>query len=314
MQSELLSPVFIVGPLRSGTTLLRLLVGNHPDILGIGEFEEAVSQAKISGWPDIRDFHSYLRNDRAFQDHGYTIDESLNYEELVKSFLAQAFVRDPKPIVSASIHSNFNLLPKLWPEARYIHLLRDPRDVSRSCIGMGWVGNVWKGSEYWVGPEQRWDELCAQVHDSKRLDIRYESLVKDPEASLKEICEFLKVEYSDEMLNIDEISTYSKPNSCFSEQWKTKLTSEEVILVEARCHQLMKARGYKLNSEDIKAPSPAKRIYLELQNRLYRWSFNIERWGFKLWLKYNLFKRFGPKSRFEKMQSEVNNVKRSYLK
>ena len=314
MQSELLSPVFIVGPLRSGTTLLRLLVGNHPDILGMGEFEEAVSQATISGWPDIRDFHRYLRNDRAFQDHGYAIDESLNYEELVKSFLAQAFFREPKPIVSASIHSNFNLLPKLWPNARYIHLLRDPRDVARSCIGMGWVGNVWHGSEYWIEPEQRWDDLCRKVNGTNRLEVRYESLVEDPEACLKKICDFLKVEYTDEMLNIDKISTYSRPSASFREQWRTKLTEEDIQLVEVRCHNLMKSRGYALHSKKTKGPNIAKIISLKLQNRIYRWTFNIKRWGLKLWLTYNLAKRFGPKTKFEKLQNEVNNIKRVYLK
>lgn len=314
MQSELLSPVFIVGPLRSGTTLLRLLVGNHPNILGIGEFEEAVSQAKVGEWPAIKDFHLYLRNDRAFQDHGYTIDETLNYEDLVKSFLAQAFDRDPKSIVSASIHSNFDLLPKLWPEARYIHLLRDPRDVARSCIGMGWVGNVWQGSEYWIEPEQRWDNLCEEVDESKRLEVRYESLVKDPKACLQRICDFLEVEYTDEMLNIDKISTYSKPSSSFSEQWKTKLTEEEIQLVEERCHHLMKTRGYALHSKEIKGPNFARVISLKLQNRMYRWTFNINRWGFRLWFEYNLAKRFGTKSRLEKLQNEVNSIKRLHLK
>ena len=53
------SPIFIVGPLRSGTTLLRLLVGNHPDIYGIGEFEYSVSQAKGNSWPAIHQFHDF---------------------------------------------------------------------------------------------------------------------------------------------------------------------------------------------------------------------------------------------------------------
>jgi hypothetical protein len=47
------SPVFVVGPLRSGTTLLRLLLDHHPEINMFGEFEGAVSQAVGDDWPDL---------------------------------------------------------------------------------------------------------------------------------------------------------------------------------------------------------------------------------------------------------------------
>ncbi len=308
------APVFVVGPLRSGTTLLRLLLAHHSEIGGIGEFEESVSQAVGDDWPDVEEYRRFLSNDRMFSQANYAVDPSLSYEQLVHSFLSQAWARDPQPILSGAVHSRFELLPKLWPKARFIHLLRDPRDVARSCIGMGWVGNAYAGAPYWNRPEWRWNQLRHAVPAEQLHEVRYEELVSDPEGVLSGICEFLGVAYEPGMLAIDQDTTYSRPDASLSEQWRHRLTAREVELVESRCEALMRERGYELVNQHPRPPSRLEVIKLFVQSRLYRWRFHINRWGFSTWLQFNIAKRTGPRFWREAMRTRVNAIRQANLK
>lgn len=313
-QALLEQPFFIVGPLRSGTTLLRLLVDHHPQINCFGEFEGAVSQAVGNQWPVMADYHNFVEHDRQTQAYRFTVDKTLDYVGLVKSFLAQQYARDPGKIIGASIHSRMDMLPQLWPEARFIHLLRDPRDVARSCIGMGWVGNVHEGARYWRKPEEHWDLLTRTVDASRRMTVRFEDLVLDPEKELTRICEFLGVNFDAAMLNIDKDTTYSPPSLSFAGQWRNKLSSKEVAWVEYQCQDLMYSRGYTTETVDPRPPSPLDRFGIFLQNRLYRIGYNVRKYGLLNWLLYVTSKRFGITSLRNRVQERINLIDVKYLK
>ena len=59
-------------------------------------------------------------------------------------------------------------LTRIWPDARFIHLVRDPRDVARSVIPMGWAGNTWVGVERWMEAERLWDRVRSSLPNSSR--------------------------------------------------------------------------------------------------------------------------------------------------
>lgn len=312
--SLLEEPFFIVGPLRSGTTLLRLLVDHHPQINCFGEFEGAVSQAVGSQWPAMETYHNFVLHDRQTQAYGFTVDKTLDYVSLVKSFLAQLYARDPGKIIGASVHSRMDMLPRIWPEARFIHLLRDPRDVARSCIGMGWVGNVHEGAQYWQKPEEHWDLLARTVDASRRMVVRFEDLVVDPEKELGRICEFLGLQYDPVMLDIDKDTTYSPPSLKFAGQWQDKLSAKEIAWVEYQCKDLMHDRGYPLATPDPRAPSRLDRFKIFLQNRLFRIRFNVKRYGLSNWLLYVISKRLGYTPLRNRVQQRINLIDVKYLK
>lgn len=146
------------------------------------------------------------------------MNKSLTYQELVGDFLAQHAAKTTKSILGAAVHSRFDLLPRLWPNARFIHMLRDPRDVARSAIFQGWVGHVYFGARYWLEAEQRWSSLVTALLEHQRTEVRYEELVYRPEAELSKLCEFLGVAYDPAMLSYDRDSTYSKPNPALAGQ------------------------------------------------------------------------------------------------
>jgi hypothetical protein len=308
------APVFIVGSLRSGSTLLRLLLTHHPKINIFDEFEESVSQAMGDHWPEIESYHDFLSCDRMFQSKNLLIDKSLSYQELIHSFMEQMYYRNPKPFIGASIHSRIDLLPFLWPNARFIHLVRDPRDVSRSCIDMGWVGNVYKGAKFWIEPEQQWNTLCDRTDEKQRLTVHYEQLVHDTENCLTTICNFLGLSYHPSMLEIEADTTYSRPDPKFAKQWQNKLTPDEIQWVECQCAELMQQRGYNLCSSSQTFPNRLTRIQLAVQNRWYRIGFNIERWGLKTWFLFILSKRLRLESLRDKMQLQINQIETQYLK
>lgn len=307
-------PIFIVGPVRSGSTLLRVLLDHHSLLNICSEFEGAVSQAIGDDWPDIEQYRHFVKHDRQMKALNVELDESLGYEALVHYFLCQMNDRSDKPFIGTSVHSRIDLLPKLWPEAIFIHILRDPRDVARSAIGMGWVGNVHEGIKYWIDAEIRWDRLCAQVPESQRLEIRYEELVEAPSKYLAQVCDFLKVEYEPGMLDIENDSTYSSPDPAYSYQWKQKLNPKEIVWVEYQCKELLLKRGYAFSGHPLGRPTVLQLLGIRLQSRYYRLTFNIKHWGIGLWLKHVIAKRVGTESWKIKIQKQIDVITIKNLK
>lgn len=287
--ADLEKPVFVVGALRSGTTMLRLMLDAHPEVCVFGEFEYAVKYARGGEFPAAPLYSQLLDTDRVFQTHGFEFLASESYEDVVKSFLRQAASRGGKPIIGATVHSRFDLIRKIWPQARFIHLCRDPRDVSRSCIGMGWVGNVWYGADYWLDAEQRWESLKPSLGKDDYLEMNYETLVVSPEEELRRACAFLGIPYSSQMMSYAEDSTYKSPDARLVNQWKTKLSTAEIGFVEAKCCELMERRGYTCQTDGA-WPSTLARTKLRVGNSVARKTFNLRRYGLPLYIKWQIAK------------------------
>jgi hypothetical protein len=236
--------LFLVGSERSGTTLLRLMLDHHPEIAFEKEFDFVVSKVSDTGaFPRLDAYLEWLATVRG-ADHA--IDRSLDYRRLVNDFLRQKQAASGgKPRVGATVHRNFDRLRFIWPDARYIHLVRDPRDVSRSVVQKGWAGNVYQGAEYWIEAESCWDAVVPRLTRGQMIEIHYEDLVLRTEAVLTEICRFVGVAYSDEMLGYGaDAPQYPPPDPRLVAQWRTALAPRDVALVEVRAARLMQARGY----------------------------------------------------------------------
>ncbi len=295
--------------------MLRLLLDNTSHINIYSELEGAVYFANGDIFPDITTYHNIIENDRMMQDLAFTVDKDLDYESLVKSFLTQIYERKPARVVGSTIHSRFDLIHKIWPNARYIHLIRDPRDVARSCIGMGWVGNVYAGTEIWLEAEERWDKIVGDLNTNSYIELRYEDLVTDPTKELSEICAFLGVSFDERMLDIDKVSTYARPDPKYKEQWKHKLSDAEILSVECQCANLMLKRGYELNFKDQSDyPGTIKKIFYRVESRFKRILFNIDRYGFILWLSYVILKRLPFKALRQKTIAKKDDIDRTHLK
>jgi hypothetical protein len=293
--------------------MLRLMLDHHSQICCFGEFEFAVSEAVGDDWPDVTAFRHWAVTDRMFSDYHLIVDPTLSYPDLIHSFLAQIAERTSKPVVSAAVHTRFDLLPRLWPKARFIHILRDPRDVARSTIGMGWTGHAYFGAPYWVEPEQRWDAL-SWLDPSQRFEVRYEELVNDPEAELTRMCSFLGLSYEPSMLAYDRVSTYSKPDPKLAGQWKGKMSSRDAALVDYACGELLERRGYRPSGAPAAPPGLGEMLRLHAIHRVNKARFAIQRLGPSLWARRFLSTRIGTTEWRQRVKLEANAVQRRYLK
>lgn len=308
------SPIFLVGAERSGTTLLRLMLNSHSKLAWCNEFEYAVDLISPEGWPELDTYYQWLETHRIFQATNFEIDPTLNYPQLIESFLIQKRTRDRKPLVGATVHRHFNRLLKLWSDAKFIHIVRDGRDVARSCIGMGWAGNVWTGIERWIEAENLWAVLSQSLPGDRQINVTYESLITNPKSVLEDICNFLNISFESQMLSYDKTTSYDLPDAKFMYQWKRKLSNREIQLIESKIGNMLLEKNYELSNLPSIEVTPAMVQKLKLQDWLKRVQFRIDRFGFPLFFADSLSRRLQLNSWQKNIRLKMNDIEELYLK
>ncbi len=277
------APIFLVGSERSGSTLLRLMLDHHPQLAFARESEFIVDRVSDQGdWPELREYHDYIRQDRVALHSQVRINPSLPYPELVADFLKQQ--QGTKELIGATVHRNFHRLPHLWPEARYIYLVRDGRDVAQSVVGFGWAGNVYRAADWWARAHQEWCQLRARLRPDQYVQVRYEDLVKSAAEELRRLCDFLGIAYSDRMLTYPERSTYKLPDQNLAFQWRRRMKPLDVQIVEARVGSLLDHYGYERSQHPELRLSAWDECRLELQSRHLRFRHRVRTYGAALCL------------------------------
>ncbi|MEM9945096.1 MAG: sulfotransferase [Cyanobacteria bacterium P01_D01_bin.36] len=288
------SPVFLVGSERSGTTLLRLMLNSHPNMAFWTRFEYATELVDDEGsFPNLQTYYEWLQKNRNFLIDGALIDRSLDYPTLVNSFLRQfqSFNSEVssernhsehQPIIGAIIHYHFDRLLHIWPNARFIHVLRDGRDVSRSCVKMGWAGDGWHGARRWVIAEKLWDEVKLKVPAERRVEVRFEQLIENTTATLDGVCQFMGERYHPDMMNYAIGTEYSLPDSSLVNQWHTKLSKREIQIIEARIAPLLVDRDYPLSGLPAIRVSKFDRALMKLKNKWGILSSRANKYGIPL--------------------------------
>ncbi len=306
---------FLIGAERSGTTLLRIMLDHHPELAFRNEFEFAVDLVGDDGsFPPMDDYVRFLRLSRTFSMSGFEIDRQLAYPDLVKSFLEQKRRRDGKRLVGATIHRHFHRILTIWPGARFIHLIRDGRDVARSRIREGWAGNGWAASHEWVQVEREIDRLIDRVGPDRVVEIRYEDLLADPESELTRICGFLGLGWSPEMLEFEKDSTYRKPDPRFAQRWRSEASPRQVALIEAVQGEMLARRGYELSGNPPHRVGRLGRWWLGLHSRLVCAWFRLRRYGPRLWASEIISRRLKMTRWQEKTRLAINEIQKRHLK
>ena len=306
----------IVGPLRAGTTMLRLLLDNHPQIACVGELEESVSQAGDADWPDVSWYRQWLSQDRASIAKRFEIDDSIvDYPSLVRSMWSQLAARSAKPLAGCTIHSRFDRVRELWPESKFIFLVRDPRDVARSCIGMGWVGEPTSGARYWREPVTRWLELRRTLEPQDYVEVRYEDLLREPESVLDRCCQLLGERFDPSMLEFHRTSTYEPLDPALAEQWRRKMSPRAAEIIDSECLDAMGQFGYEPSTAAPKPVGWIERRRLSTINRLGRLRFRLDRYGLRRTLEWQILRhlRIDHPMRM-RVRRELNEIDRRHLR
>lgn len=146
-----------------------------------------------------------------------------------------------------------------WPDAYYLNILRDGRDVLASQKNTGSFNpEVEKFARSWARSNLDFREL-SQTLNVKAMEVKYEVLVQEPEQETVRICEFLEIPFSSEMLKFHEkdLTIFEKPMGHLSlnrvsvpvdaskiGRWKTDLTDEELSAFYEAAGDRMDELGY----------------------------------------------------------------------
>jgi hypothetical protein len=143
-------PIFVLGALRSGTTVFRLMLDAHEEITNPGETDFIFDYVQRGPAPNDWAYDlDQLRQDRTFQSYNLASLRSENGIDIARNFVAQLSSRG-QGFLCLNIHGNADKVAGLFPGSKVIHIIRDPRDVANSCIGMGWAGNTYFGVAQWI--------------------------------------------------------------------------------------------------------------------------------------------------------------------
>lgn len=307
------SPIFVCGALRSGTTLLRLMIDSHPLLKNPGEFDYLIEYISNEGpLPTASQYKKSLETNRIFRMHQLEIRAELsNYPDIVNDFVRQLSETDKRILLN--VHRNFHRIPDVFPDAKYIHMIRDPRDVARSSIAMGWAGNLYYGVDHWIETEKSWDKLKKKLTDEQYLEFRFEDLIVEPENILTKLSTFCDTEYSDMMMNYAGDSTYKRPDPSLIFQWKEKLDSKTAASITEKTEKWVKQYGYEYVPQDKKL-SLLDKVKFFTSNKLFKIRFKQKRFGVRLIFLNKIASMFKLEKMSHKVKLEINEIENKHLK
>jgi hypothetical protein len=212
---------FIVGCGRSGTTLLRSMLDSHPQVAVPPETyfvtRLAAKSSSYEPWDanGIELFVSDLTGTGGFQrmeldagdlmahlelrGPGDYADAIRATFELYAACQGKTRYADKTPAHVLSIP----FLASLFPEARFIHIVRDGRDVALSFVDGGWAKDLESAVMYWKLHVTRGRKAGRRL-GGRYIEVRYEDLVADPRSVLETIGAFIDVPFHPAMLGYEE--------------------------------------------------------------------------------------------------------------
>jgi hypothetical protein len=263
-------PFFIVGSARSGTTFLRLTLNAHREIAVPPEsrFITELSQGKDE--VDARQFLAALQRHPRFVAWELPIDavarelpgsERIPYSNAIRATYnayASAHGKSRWGDKTPRYILNIPQLATLFGDARFIHLIRDGRDVALSYADVPFgPKNVAKAAEIWASRVGTGIRDGRALESGRYLEVMYTDLVEDNEAQLKDISEFVGVEFDPVMLDRDATSKGAlaraeKYNPRVREQavgnvrnWQTDMPDDQVEVFEAVAGDVLSELGFE---------------------------------------------------------------------
>lgn len=297
--------LFILSAPRSGSTLLRVLLNRIPDVISPPEsyFLEFYKNNKnlnperakdreiiAANWFEFRN-HLNVRNLYNRNYFQVLVQEEARTWADVFSILVQSYATDanmmygPDTLIceKTPLHIEYQQeLKEIFPTAKIIYLVRDPRDVVASMKSCSWASSsVIKNSHYWS------KTIRLMGESDRRLVVKYEELVDFPDREFNRMGRYLGLSIPVDVLTTQapnegkesadpkNTASYKPIDKSFKEKWKTLLSQpdKELEVIETICAKEMKEMGYHPVTAPIKGFGFLLRIqkWMNLQfERIYR--------------------------------------------
>ena len=213
---------FIVGAPRSGTTLLRVMLASHPELAIPNEayFRIRMSLQHLRyETPDGVDFNSFF-SDLLGDSHWWRLPMEGELRAAVRDASPRTFAEamrevfrfaarlEGKPRYGDKTPQGLLVmwqLAQIFPEARFIHIIRDGRDVALSHTStVSFIPTVGEAAIMWSEYIRRGRNDGVRLGPKRYHEVRYERLIDDPEPVLRSVCDFVELEFDPAMLRYFE--------------------------------------------------------------------------------------------------------------
>jgi tetratricopeptide (TPR) repeat protein len=197
-------PVFIFGMPRSGTTLTEQILVSHPQVAAGGELP-TMGELRFT-------LPQRLGVPAASQEPLRKLDAAA-LQGVAEDYLqVLAAIDEDAPRVTDKMPANFRnlgLMALAFPQARFIHVQRDPVDTCLSCFfqnfnsGQEWSFNLAEAANYYLAYHRlmaHWREVLPVA----MYEVRYEDLVADTEASVRGLLEYCGLPWDEQCLSFHE--------------------------------------------------------------------------------------------------------------
>lgn len=305
------NPIFIVGCPRSGTSLLRDLLRAHPNLTfpaasffiprlykAYGEPRNPAEVRKLVGiilridW--VRRWELELTPSE--------FASCRSYADIVSCLFGLWARKEGKRRWGDKTPDNIVEIPtimEIFPSAKIIHIYRDGRDVAVSWMKAGYrVHNLFTAAsrwKQWVGAGR----AAGATIPANYREVRYETLLAQPETTLREICDFLEEEYYPEMLVPNHLFRRDYPSWIGTREpthvshgevlrsncgkWKTAMSHSEQVLFESVAGDLLRELGYETGAP-VRTFSKAERRWWLIDNRARRLLWQLNTSNKRRWL------------------------------
>ncbi len=264
-----LRPIFIGGCERSGTTFLGALLGAAPGAITVPEspFRQSGMRAFAQGRcpaDSVARMQTHVkfgpwRAPELPNEGACPYDEFRDVmERLVRRYARAKGAESPYVWVDHS-PGNMRLGPlsaARFPDARFVHVVRDGRGVAASIMPLTWGPNaIHSVGRYWIERVSYGLALETSGLAGRTIRVRYEDLLADPEAILRQLCAFCELEFTTRMLqggrfDVPTITQHQHglvgkpPEASRASAWERELSARQIEIFESVASEMLDLLGY----------------------------------------------------------------------
>lgn len=188
------------------------------------------------------------------------------YAGAVRAVFAAYAAKDGKKLYGDKTPGSvtqIGLLAELFPEAKFVHIIRDGRAVALSYLERPEWGpaTMAEAANHWKNRVRRGRDAGRAIGQERYMEVRYEDVVTDAEAVTRRVCDFLGLEFEDGMLRYHEKSNefisstkdpeafknLSRPITAGLRTWENEISRGDQRLFEAVAGDLLQELGYPVS-------------------------------------------------------------------
>jgi Sulfotransferase family len=254
--------IFNFGAQRSGTLWLQRIVTAHPEVAAVPSETELFS---LGIGPLFERFHHGLRSSttvgQTYVERETLLDATRDFcDAIFMGHLADGaqYLAERSPMHAGSV----DVISTVYPDARFVHIIRDGRDVARSLVSHDWgPSSVAEAAERW-----RWAIMSARAAapDGRYREVRYEDVLERPEETISGLYDWLGLEYDDAVLGEVLAEARVRRNQDARdptprrEKWRDHFSPGDLSAFEEVAGDLLSELGYAAGEPGRQAPAEAR--------------------------------------------------------